>query len=44
MLVYNGNVVLFIGEVLGECSADLPRSENNDFHRPLDPPNDPPTP
>jgi hypothetical protein len=44
LLVYNSDVVLFIGKVLSECSADLPRSEDNDLHRPLDPPNDPWTP
>ena len=43
LLVYDSDVVLFIGEVFSKCSADLPRSEDNNLHRPLDPPNDPGT-
>jgi hypothetical protein len=44
VLVDDCNVVLLIGEVFSQRAADLPRSEDNDFHRPLDPPNDPGTP
>ena len=43
LLVYDSDVVLLIGEVFSKCSADLPRSQDNNLHRPLDPPNDPGT-
>jgi hypothetical protein len=35
---------LLISQMLGERTADLTRSEDNDFHRPVDPLNDPATP
>ena len=44
LLVDNSDVVLFVGKMLSECAADLSCPEDYDFHRPLDPPNDPRTP
>ena len=44
LLVDNSDVVLFVGKMLSERAADLSCPEDNDFHRPLDPPNDPRTP
>jgi hypothetical protein len=44
MLVDDSDVVLLISQVLGERTADLTRSEDNDFHRSVDPLNDPATP
>jgi hypothetical protein len=44
VLVDDCDVVLLIGEVFSQRPANLPRSEDNNLHRPLDPPNDPGTP